>query len=258
MKLISKPQVDIRGVLFDDVTLELAVSAIIDHVKNGGGIAAVYTPNSEIVQRCVEDGSGEMYRIINSAELMIPDSVGIIKASKIFGTPLTGKVPGVEVGEAVLEAAAKDSIPVFFLGGKPGVAETARDRMTEKYAGLRVVGAADGYFAKSGAETAAIIDKIAAARPEILYVCLGAPTQERWIYENRSALSDAGVRIALALGGSLDIYAGTARRAPRIFIALGLEWLYRLIREPSRIGRMMALPRFYLGCKREARKNKKK
>lgn len=258
MKLISKPQVDIRGVPFDDVTLDLAVSAIIDHVKNGGEIAAVYTPNSEIVQRCVEDGPGELYRIINSAELILPDSVGVIKVAKIFGTPLTGKVPGVEVGEAVLEKAAKEGLPVFFLGGKPGVAETARDRMTEKYAGLRVVGAADGYFAKSGAETAAIIDKIAAARPEILYVCLGAPSQERWIYENRSALSVAGVRIALALGGSLDIYAGTARRAPRIFIALGLEWLYRLIREPSRIGRMMALPRFYLGCKREARKNKKK
>ena len=257
MKLISKPQGNIRGVLFDDVTLDLAVSTIIEHSINGGEFAAVYTPNSEIVERCVEDESGELYRIINSAALIIPDSVGIIKAAKIFGTPLTGKVAGVEVGEAVLEAAAKDGIPVFFLGGKPGIAEAARERMTEKYPGLRVVGAADGYFEKSDAGTAAVIEKIAAVRPAILYVCLGAPTQEKWIYENKSALSCAGVRAALALGGSLDIYAGTVLRAPRIFIALGLEWLYRLIREPSRIGRMMALPRFYLGCKREARKIRK-
>lgn len=258
MRLIGHTPVDIRGVGFDDVTLGEAVSAIINHAKNGGTLAAVYTPNAEIVQMCVEDIEGGLYAVINSAELIIPDSVGIIRAAKIFGTPLSGKVAGVEVGESVLEDAAAGSIPVYFLGGKPGVAEAARDRMTVRYEGLRIVGVSDGYFDKAKAASAAVIEKIRESGAHILYVCLGAPTQERWIYENKTALANAGVRVALALGGSLDIYAGISRRAPRIFILLGLEWLYRLIREPSRLGRMTALPRFYLGCRREAKKRRKK
>ena len=256
MRLIGRTPVDIRGVGFDDVTLDEAVAAIIDHAKNGGVLAAVYTPNSEIVQRCVEDKSGELYTVINSAELILPDSVGIIRAAKMFGTPLSGKVAGVEVGEAVLENAAVCEIPVYFLGGKPGVAEAARDRMAERYEGLRVVGVSDGYFDKT--RSASIIDKIEKSHARILYVCLGAPAQERWIYENKTSLADAGIRAALALGGSLDIYADVTGRAPRIFIALGLEWLYRLMREPRRIGRMMALPRFYFGCRREAKRRRKK
>ena len=256
MKLIPSQRIDIRGVGFDNVTLKEAVSAIMDHIKNGGEIAAVYTPNSEIVQRCVEDDSGELYDIINSAELIIPDSVGIVRAAKIFGTPLRAKTAGVELGEAILAESAKNGTPVFFLGGKPGIAELAKDRMTTKYPGLDISGCADGYFEKTGAETDAVIENIRRTGCRIVFVCLGAPAQERWIYENKQALGEAGVRVTLALGGSLDIYAGVAKRAPKFFIVLGLEWLWRLLREPQRIGRMAALPRFWYGCCREAKKQR--
>lgn len=257
MKLIGKSTVDIRGVFFDDVTLADAVDAIMAQAKAGSSLAAVYTPNSEIVQRCVEDKTGKLYDIINSAELIIPDSTGIIKAAKIFGTPLRGKVAGVEVGEAVLKSSAEVGVPVYFLGGKSGIAEAAKARMEEKYPGLRVAGTADGYFEKTPGPSSEVISRVRDTDARILYVCLGAPTQEIWIYENKQALADAGIRVALALGGSLDIYSGTSRRAPKLFVKLGLEWFYRLLREPYRLGRMMALPRFYIGCRREARERKK-
>ena len=176
-------RVDIRGVRFDNVTEDTASAAIIEYAKkDGGDTAAVFTPNSEIVQRCVEDRTGELYGVINSAALIVPDSTGIVKAAKMFGTPVTGKVAGVELGERVLRESAKEGISVYFLGGKPGVADDAKAKMTEKYPGLRVVGTADGYFDKTGAESDARIADIARSGARILYVCLGAPAQERWIY----------------------------------------------------------------------------
>ncbi len=256
MRLAGKGTVNILGVVFDDVTKASAADAIIAHAKDGGTLAAVFTPNSELVEQCAE-GDGTLTGIINSAKLTLPDSVGIMKAARMFGTPLTERIPGVEFGEEVLARAAENFLPVYFLGGRPGVAEAAGARMEAKYPGLSVVGTADGYFERTPSAVAAVIAKIAGSGARILFVCLGAPAQEKFIYENRRALEDAGVRVALGLGGSLDIYAGISRRAPGLFVSLGLEWLWRLLREPSRIGRMAALPKFYLRCRREAKKRKK-
>ena len=252
MKLNSEKQTDVRGVGFDTVTLEEAAQLAENHIRYGDTAAAVYTPNSEIVQLCIEDGSGELYNIINSAELIVPDGIGVVKAARILRRPLKGKVAGIELGSRMLEYAAADGIPVYFLGGKPGVAEVAAEKMCEKYAGLRICGTHDGYFNKKGEQSDAVIDKINESGAVILYVCLGAPAQELWIYENKSKFSPH-LRLMLGLGGSLDVYAGNVKRAPRIFIKLGLEWLYRLLCEPSRIIRMTALPRFYFGARREAR-----
>ena len=134
---------------------------------------------------------------------------------------------------------------IFFLGGKPGIAEAARDKLLEKFPNAKFVGTNDGYFKKDGEENEAVIEKINDAEPDILYVCLGVPVQEKWILENRSKLKT--VKLCLALGGSLDGYSGNVKRAPKIFIKLGLEWFYRLICQPSRIGRMMKLPKFLFG-----------
>lgn len=257
MRLIKDERVDVRGVGFDNVTLESATSALSEHIKNGDGLAAVYTPNSEIVEMCVEDEGGELYGIINSAELIIPDGIGVIKAAKILDTPLQGKVAGVDLGANMIKFAAESGTPIYFLGGKPGVAEDAKAKLTEKYPSLIVAGVADGYFKKTGEESDLAVKKIADSGAKILYVCLGAPAQERWIYENKSALSAAGVKCAMGLGGSLDIFAGNVKRAPKIFIKLGLEWFYRLLCDPKRIGRMMALPRFYFGTKKYAKAKKK-
>lgn len=240
---MNAERIDVRGVGFDSVTLAEAAQRLRTRAAAGECGMSVFTPNAEIVQMCIEDAS--LCAIINSGSLVVPDGIGVVKAARILGTPVAGKVAGVELGREVLAFAAADALPVYFLGGKPGVAEQAAERMREAYPDLTVVGTHDGYFAKSGAENDAVIAAIRESGAKILFVCLGAPTQEKWIAENISRLPD--VQILLGLGGSLDVYAGVAKRAPKIFIRLGLEWLYRLLREPRRIGRMMRLPQFYFG-----------
>ena len=117
--------------------------------------------------------------------------------------------------------------------------------MSEKYQGLKVVGTNDGYFKKEGEENDAVVAKINESGAKLLFVCLGVPAQEKWINANKANLKT--VRMCMGLGGSLDVYAGAVKRAPKIFIALSCEWLYRLIKEPWRLGRMMKLPKFLFG-----------
>ena len=236
-------KINIRGVNFDSVSLNGVVDILISNLENGKQ-TALYTPNSEIVQSCID--SPELYEVINSGELIIPDGIGVVKAGRILGTPFVhGKVAGIEVGEELLKRVSGTNHRVFFLGGKPGIAELAIDSLRAKYGDITFVGCADGYFDKLGAENDEVINMINNSEADILYVCLGAPTQEKWIYNNRSKLIN--VKLMLALGGSLDGYAGVVKRAPKIFIKLGLEWFYRLICDPKRIGRMMKLPKFYFG-----------
>ncbi len=234
-------KINIRGVNFDNLTLNETVELILSRLKKGEQ-TAVYTPNSEIVQACIEDNS--LYDVINSAEVICPDGIGVIKAAKILKTPLKEKVAGIEVGEALLSALADGSKSIFFLGGKPGIAELAAEEITKKYPGIRIVGTNDGYFKKEGEENTAVIAKINESRADVLFVCLGAPAQEKWICANRAKLD---ATVMLGLGGSLDGYAGVVKRAPRVFIKLGLEWFYRLLCEPWRLKRMMKLPKFYFG-----------
>lgn len=236
-------RINIRGVLFNNVTFDEAVNGLLESLDNGR-VAALYTPNSEIVQACIE--SPELFDIINAAEMIVPDGIGVIKAGKILGTPFKGgKVAGIEVGEEIIKRLEGTEHSVFLLGGKPGVAEQAREALLAKYPGVCFAGCRDGYFKKNGTENDEVIAQINASDADVLYVCLGAPTQEKWIFENRRYLPK--VKLMLGLGGSLDGYAGNVKRAPKIFIRLGLEWFYRLLCEPWRFKRMLKLPKFYFG-----------
>lgn len=250
---MNSSKINVRGVAFDNFTLIEAAEHLSAHLESGNGIMAVYTPNAEIVQLCVDNN--KYYSLINSAEMIVPDGIGVIKAAKILGTPLKERVPGVELGEKMIEFCAKSGHKVYFLGGKPGVASMAAKRMTEKYPSLTVVGTADGYFKKEGGESEAVLDKILSSGAELLFVCLGVPVQEKWIFDNKARLAKS-VKVCMALGGSLDVYSGTVKRAPAFFCKMGLEWLYRLLKQPSRIGRMMKLPKFLFGTYRENIKKK--
>ena len=246
-------KINIRGVHFDNVTPAEAsarVNEALSLPKEAGKVFSVYTPNPEIVQLCIE--RNEYYDVINSASMVVPDGIGIIKAAKILKTPLKSRVPGIEIGERALAECAQKGHKVFFLGGKPGVAEEAARRKAEQYEGLEFCGTADGYFKKQGDENDAVIEKINAAAPDLLFVCLGVPAQEKWIKENGADLTS--VKVCLALGGSLDVYSGSVKRAPKLFIKLNLEWFYRLLKEPKRIGRMMKLPLFLVHVKQEKKK----
>ena len=240
-------KINVRGVDFDNVTKKEAVEIICSRLEKGEK-TAVFTPNSEIVQACIEDE--KMLETIRFADLRLPDGIGVIKAASILKTPLKEKVAGVEVGEALFSALTETNHSFFFFGGKPGengepsVAETAAKAVSEKH-GCKVAGTRHGYFAKTGEENEDTLQLINESGADVLYVCLGFPAQEKWIEENFVKLEN--VKAVLGLGGSLDIYAGVSKRAPDIFIKTGLEWLWRLLLQPSRFARMLSLPKFYFG-----------
>lgn len=230
--------IDIRGIKIADVTMEEAVSFISEKLNSDTSLS-VFTPNAEIAYRAIHDPA--LMKILNRCDMSVPDGIGIVKASRILGCPLREKVAGVELGLKVAELAANNGRSIFFYGGRPGVAEKAASELTKKYPELKTAGFSHGYRD----DTDSVIREIKHSDADIVFVCLGSPMQEKWIDENRTRLPN--VKLFMGLGGSLDIYSGNVRRAPRIFIKLGLEWFYRLLKEPKRILRMTALPRFYLG-----------
>lgn len=229
-------RVNIHGLQYENVTLAEAAARALD-LASGNKPAMLVTPNPEILWEGLHNP--ELFTALTEADLVLPDGIGILIASRILGTPIEHKVAGVEVGEELLRLSGERGLCVTFLGGKPGVAEEAARRMTEKYPNLRVVGCFDGYF-KNPEE---VLSRVREAGGDILFVCLGSPKQELFI---RNYMHRTGAKLHLALGGSLDVFAGTALRAPRWMIKVGLEWLYRLIKEPRRLGRMMNIPRFLL------------
>lgn len=210
----------------------------------------VVTPNAEILQAYANDEA--VRKTLLQADYIVPDGIGVVLAACMLKTPVKEKVAGVELAEHLLKLSAGHGKRVYFLGAKPGVAAAAKEKLTEKYPGLQVVGLHDGYFKPE--DEPAIIDEINGLDADMLFVCLGAPRQEIWMAEHRAALK---VGVMLGLGGSLDVFAGAVKRAPRWMIRLGLEWLYRICKEPWRIKRVMELPFFLLSIKRLDKKMKK-
>ena len=229
---------EILGVEFDNVTLDEAADRAIA-LMDQDGPHLVATPNPEIVQLARRDP--EFGRVLSDADLVIPDGVGVVYAAKILGRPLKGRVPGIEFAAALMARMAGKGKRLFLLGAKPGVAELAAANLAVEYPGLVVCGTHDGYFQ----EDAPVAETIRRARADVVFVCLGAPKQEMCIARNGA---DTGARLLVGLGGSLDVFAGQVKRAPKAFQKLGLEWFYRLCRQPSRIGRMAKLPLFLVSA----------
>ena len=240
----------IREIPFVNATKEEVLRLLCQRIEQGEK-TAVFTPNAEIMQRSVEDAS--FRAVLLQGDMLVADGSGVLLASRILGTPVREKIPGVELGEVLLASSER---AVFFLGGKKGVAEKAAENLKAKYPALRIVGCRDGYFDREGEENEAVLAAIRQSGAEILFVCLGSPVQETWITKNREALPD--MLAFLALGGSLDVYAGAEKRAPKWMIRLHLEWLWRLIRHPDRLGRMGKIPRFLFGTLAESLHRRKK
>ena len=228
-------KIDVLGVGFDDFTAEQAVRYAFDTIgDNNKGY--VVTPNPEIVWMARRDNA--LRAAINGAWMVLPDGIGVILGARILGTPLRGgRVPGIDFASALFNEMAKSGGTVFLLGSKPGIAEEAGQKLEAIHQGLCVVGSADGYFTDDNL----IIEKINSSQPDLLLVCLGSPKQELWMADHIGQLD---VKLCAGLGGSLDVFAGRAKRAPILFQKLGLEWLFRLFREPRRIKRMVKLPLF--------------
>lgn len=237
-------KLSIMGVRIDNKNMD----EVMDTVKKkiaGSHRYIIYTPNTEIIMMCQEDR--EFLELMNSSDINIPDGIGLIYASGIKKHPLKEKVAGYDLSVNLLKLADEQGLKLFAVGGKPGVAEAAMKNVHEKYPGINIAGTQHGYFkgahlGKGGhQEELEVLENINRAAPDILFVGFGAKKQEQWIEYNKDKIN---AKIIIGNGGTLDGLAGNVKRAPEIFIKLGLEWLYRLIKEPKRIKRQILLPIF--------------
>ena len=223
---------DILGVRFDDVSRQEAAqlgAAMLEQDQ----FHYVVTPNPEFILAAEKDA--DFRQVLNSADLVIPDGIGVVYSAKILGTPLKERVPGIEFAADMLAQLDQMGGRLYLLGAKPGVAQEAGRRILERHPNIVLCGTHDGYFK----DEEAVLLEVAAARPDLLFVCLGAPKQEKWMARWGR---HTGARLAIGLGGALDVFAGSVERAPESWRKLGLEWAYRLKKEPQRAGRMAKLP----------------
>ncbi len=232
------PRYRVLGLPFHPIRQSDAVEYLREACR-GETMALVVTLGTEMVMAGQSDR--RFGAVVETAELVVPDGIGLVLASRLAKLPAPERVAGVELLlELVRELPPGTSY--FFYGGAPGVAERAvRELQSRTDSGFECAGIADGY-----GDPQETLQRIIEARPTVLFTALGFPRQELFLAEHRPALEEAGVRIGMGVGGSLDVYAGVVERAPALFRKLHFEWLYRVLRQPSRWRRMLSLPMFAL------------
>lgn len=239
-----RERVELLGARFDSLTLEQAVDEA-TRLASLDGPHMVVTANPELLERSRHDT--RLLQVMNAADLVLADGVGVVWASRRLGKPLPERVTGIDLMKRLVERAADLDWSVYLLGSRPGVAERAAATFRAKKPGLRIAGTMHGYF--STQEEQAVLDQIREARPSMLFVGLGQPRQEFWIAQHKDLL---GVPLVMGIGGSMDIFAGDVRRAPEWMQRAGIEWLHRLLLQPGRVRRHLVLPVFALRVLRES------
>lgn len=232
-------KIKILGVSISNVTMQEATSKIREFVHSDT-MHIVYTPNPEIIMCARNDDN--LHRILEEADMVVPDGIGVVIASRIKKTPLPERVAGYDLVQNTMKEACKEGYKYYFFGASPGISDLAAAKMRKAHPGIQIVGTHSGYFKPE--EEQQIIREINASGANILLVALGCPKQEKWIATHKHLLPN--IRVAVGVGGSFDVMSGEVKRAPVIFQKLGLEWFYRLLKEPSRLGRMMVLPKFLI------------
>ena len=237
-------RLSIMGVRINNISMNEVLKIAEQKIENDEKYI-IYTPNTEIIMMCQKDE--EFLNLMNQSDINVPDGVGLLYAGKIKRFPLKEKVAGYDLSINLLKMADEKGLKLYVVGGRPGVAEAAMKNVQNNYPRIKIVGAQHGYF--KGAhlgefghdEELSLIEDINKHKPHILFVGFGAKKQEQWVEYNKSLIN---ANIIIGNGGTLDGLAGLVKRAPDIFINLGLEWLYRLIKEPKRITRQIVLPVF--------------
>ena len=234
----------ILGIPVVPYTMEEAVTKLTEDVLKKKR-SFVVTANAEIIMMAQDDPE---YKTILSqtADLILPDGAGTVWAGNYLGYVIPERVAGYDLYLRLLEQAAKKNIPVYFFGGKPGIAEEAAEEGKRRWPGLKVAGCRNGYF--SADEEPGIIEGINRSGAVMLFAALGAPKQEKWLAKYREQLTSC---LLMGIGGSFDVLAGKVQRAPKWMQDAKLEWLFRLVKQPSRFGRMLALPKFVFAVRRE-------
>jgi len=229
--------IQLLGMRFDCVTMESVLALAAEFIRSGKPHHIV-TGDASMVVSASQDP--ELSRIITDADLVTPDGAGILWATRRVGTPVPAKVSGVDISERLIALSGENGWRIFFFGAAPGVADQAAVRMRERYPSAQIVGTRDGFFKPD--DEPAIIAQIREARPDILLLALGIPKQEKFIARHREAL---GVPVMIGVGGTLDVFSGTVKRAPVWMQNIGLEWLYRTASDPKRrIKKLSLLPKF--------------
>lgn len=228
----------ILGVPFVNITPEEAVDKVTSYLNNNGK-SMIFTPNPEMVMEARKNK--EFMEILNSSTMNVPDGIGIVYGSKFTPNKIKHRVAGYDLMLGVFDKMKDMDKTAYFFGGAPGIADRAKKAIEERFPGLKVVGTANGYFDKKRERE--IIAEINALKPDLLLVGIGFPKQEKWIYDH---INELNIKVAAGVGGSFDGWCGNVPRAPKFFIDHNIEWFYRLIKQPSRIGRMMQLPLFMI------------
>jgi len=233
-----RKRVDILGVPIDVLTMDQAIQRIEGFIQKETP-HQVITANAEMVMHAQEDP--EFKELLLKADLVTGDGAGVVWASRKTGPRLPERVTGVDLVNNLLPLAAQNGYGIFLFGSAPGIAEEAGRKMQENFPTLKIVGIENGYFQPQNEQT--IVEKIRQSGAKILLVALGFPRQEKWIQKH---LHNLGVPVAIGVGGTLDVFSGRVLRAPVWMQKSNLEWLYRLLKEPQRAMRMLALPKFVL------------
>lgn len=223
------------------VTMEEAVALCASMVESGRP-HIIATANAEMLMRAKKDS--RFRRLLQECDLVLPDGAGILWAGDQLGTPFPERVTGADLTDRLLRLAGEKCWPVYFLGGAPGVAREAADRYMAAHGEFPLAGIHDGYFDEE--EEQRILREIRESGTRILLVGMGVPKQEEWLRRHREEL---GPVLGMGIGGVFDIMAGRLTRAPLWMQRHRLEWAYRLFLQPSRIGRMMALPKYMLAVR---------
>lgn len=239
-------RIEVLNVKIDVVTMKEAVENVEGFIAQKTPHLVV-TPNAEIIMMANQDK--HFAQIIENADLVVPDGAGVVWAARYNGDPMPERVAGYDLVQNLLQEAASKKYRIYMLGGAPGIVDKAKESAEKRYPGVQIVGIRHGFFTKQ--EEPEIVNDIITYHPDILLVALGVPRQEKWLAEYMDQIK---APVAIGVGGTFDVMAGAVRRAPLWMQNANLEWLHRLLSEPKRAIRMLALPRFVL----QVMANKKK
>jgi N-acetylglucosaminyldiphosphoundecaprenol N-acetyl-beta-D-mannosaminyltransferase len=237
-------RVGVGHALIDDCSFEQACEAIVAHVRSGGRPSFVTTANAQHIVLLETDR--RLREIYDHADLIVPDGYSLLLAARFSGRSLRERVTGVDMFQSLCGLAAKHGLSVFLLGGRPNAANLAADSLKQRWPALHVTTYCPPVgFEKSEKGLADTERAIRAAKPHMLFVALGAPKQEYWIHDHGMHLS---VPVLMGVGGTFEMVAGIVRRAPMWMQRTGLEWLYRLCREPRRMWRRYLIGNLVFGA----------
>ena len=233
-------RLDILETWVDPVTMEQAVATVEGYVERGERPHAIFAVNPEKNFSVPKDPA--LYQAFRTADLLIPDGIGVVLAARLLHRARLSRVPGVELMEEICRLAAARGYGIFLYGAREEVSLEAAQVLAKRYPGIKIAGRANGFVPKE--RMPELVGEINASGARILFLALGSPRQEQWYARHWAELTS--VRVCQGIGGSLDAVTGRVRRAPPIFCRLHLEWFYRLVKEPSRLGRQRVLPLFAL------------